>query len=68
MGIVFTRLASVKITNLFIWRKKAEGGGALLDESHGIDLIRYFFGEVKEVFAIVDKTSKLEISAMIMLC
>ena len=43
--------------------KKEQGGGALLDESHGIDLIRYFFGEVREVFAIVDKTSKLEISS-----
>ena len=47
----------------FYMAKKEQGGGALLDESHGIDLIRYFFGEVKEVFAIVDKTSKLEISS-----
>jgi predicted dehydrogenase len=47
----------------FYMAKKELGGGALLDESHGIDLIRYFFGEVKEVFAIVDKTSELEINS-----
>jgi len=47
----------------FYMAKKDQGGGALLDESHGLDLVRYFFGEVKEVFAIVDKTSELEISS-----
>lgn len=47
----------------FYMAKKEQGGGALLDESHGIDLLRYIFGEVKEVFAIVDKISNLEITA-----
>ena len=28
--------------------KKEQGGGALLDESHGLDLIRYFFGEASK--------------------
>ena len=42
--------------------KKEQGGGALLDESHGIDLMRYILGEVKGVFAIVDTISDLEIS------
>ena len=46
----------------FYMSKKEQGGGALLDESHGIDLIRYFFGEASEVFAIVDKISNLEIT------
>ena len=43
--------------------KKEQGGGALMDESHGIDLVRYFFGEAKEIFAYVDKISSLEINA-----
>ena len=47
----------------FYMSKKEQGGGALLDESHGIDLIRYFLGDVSEVFAIVDTISDLEISS-----
>ena len=47
----------------FYMAKKEQGGGALLDESHGIDLVRYILGEVKEVFAIVDTISDLEISS-----
>ncbi len=47
----------------FYMAKKEQGGGALLDESHGIDLLRYIFGEVSEVFAVVDKISNLEITA-----
>ena len=43
--------------------KKSQGGGALMDESHGIDLIRYFFGEPKEIFAMVDKISNLKMSS-----
>lgn len=38
-----------------------QGGGARLDESHGIDLLRWLFGDVKSVFALVDKVSDLEI-------
>ena len=40
-----------------------QGGGALLDESHGIDLIRWLFGEVKGVSAFVGKVSNLEINS-----
>ena len=47
----------------FYMAKKKQGGGALLDESHGIDLIRYLLGETKNVFARVDKISDLEISS-----
>ena len=47
----------------FYMAKKNQGGGALLDESHGIDLIRYLLGEVDNVFAKVDKISDLEISS-----
>ena len=43
--------------------KKNQGGGALLDESHGIDLVRYLFGEVDSVFAKVGNFSDLEISS-----
>ena len=45
----------------FYMAKKEQGGGALMDESHGIDLVRYIFGDVKEVFGIVDTISDLEI-------
>ena len=47
----------------FYMAKKEQGGGALLDESHGLDLVRYLFGEIEEVFAIVDKISDLEITS-----
>jgi len=47
----------------FYMAKKTQGGGALYDECHGIDLIRYFFGEISEVSALVGNTSKLKISS-----
>ena len=47
----------------FYMAKKEQGGGALLDESHGIDLVRYILGEAKQVFAIVDTISDLEITS-----
>ena len=47
----------------FYMAKKNHGGGALLDESHGIDLVRYLFGEVDSVFAKVGNFSDLEISS-----
>ena len=47
----------------FYMAKKEQGGGALLDESHGVDLIRYVFGDIKEVFGVVDKISELQISS-----
>ena len=43
--------------------KKEQGGGALLDESHGLDLVRFFLGEVKNVFALVKNISDLEITS-----
>jgi len=47
----------------FYMAKKEQGGGALLDESHGIDLLRSLFGEVSEVDALVCNVSDLEISS-----
>lgn len=47
----------------FYMAKKHQGGGALMDESHGIDLLRYLVGEIKEVFAIVDTISGLKITS-----
>jgi predicted dehydrogenase len=43
--------------------KKNQGGGALYDECHGIDLLRYFLGEISEVSALVGNTSELKISS-----
>jgi predicted dehydrogenase len=42
---------------------KAQGGGALLDESHTIDIARWLFGEIDSVFAINGRHSHLEIDA-----
>ncbi len=47
----------------FYMAKKEQGGGALLDESHGIDLIRYLIGEIEEVSAFVGKISDLKITS-----
>ncbi len=47
----------------FYMARLDQGGGARLDESHGIDLLRWMFGEVKSVYALVDKVSDLEIEA-----
>ena len=47
----------------FYMAKKEQGGGALLDESHGVDLLRWFLGEVKTVHAVVDHVSGLEITS-----
>jgi predicted dehydrogenase len=40
-----------------------QGGGARLDESHGVDLLRWILGDIKSVYALVDKVSDLEINA-----
>jgi len=40
-----------------------QGGGALLDESHGIDLLRWLFGEIQSLSAYVGKVSNLEINS-----
>jgi predicted dehydrogenase len=45
----------------FFMASKALGGGALLDESHFIDLMLWFFGMPERVFARVEKISNLEI-------
>ena len=47
----------------FFMASKEQGGGALLDESHFIDLMYWFFGMPKAVFANVEKLSDLEISS-----
>ncbi len=47
----------------FYMAKKNQGGGALLDESHGLDLVRYLFGEVNQVYANVGNYSDLEITS-----
>jgi len=47
----------------FYMAKKDQGGGALLDESHGIDLLRMLFGEVETVSAFVGNVSDLEITS-----
>lgn len=47
----------------FFMSKKELGGGALLDESHWIDLMIWFFGMPKSVYGKVDKISHLEITS-----
>lgn len=47
----------------FYMAKKSQGGGALLDESHGIDLLRFLFGEITEVQGDVGTISHLEIDS-----
>ena len=47
----------------FYMSKKEQGGGALMDESHGIDLVRYIIGEIDKVGAIIDNTSGLEMTS-----
>lgn len=42
---------------------KAEGGGALLDESHWIDLMHWFFGRPTRLRGTVETISDLEIDA-----
>jgi predicted dehydrogenase len=38
----------------------AQGGGAILDESHAVDYMRWHLGEAAEVFAVVERISNLE--------
>jgi predicted dehydrogenase len=47
----------------FYMSKKEQGGGSLLDDSHGIDLIRYILGEVKNINALVTNISELEMTS-----
>jgi len=45
----------------FFMASRELGGGALLDESHFIDLMLWFFGVPKRIFARIGKISDLEI-------
>jgi predicted dehydrogenase len=45
----------------FFMSDKALGGGALLDESHWLDLMLWFFGMPDRLFAKVERISDLEI-------
>ena len=45
----------------FFMASKAMGGGALLDESHFVDLMLWFFGMPQTVMARIDQISDLEI-------
>jgi predicted dehydrogenase len=45
----------------FFMASEALGGGALLDESHWLDLMLWFFGVPQKLFAKVERISDLEI-------
>jgi predicted dehydrogenase len=45
----------------FFMSSRALGGGALLDESHFLDLLLWFFGRPAAVFARIERLSELEI-------
>lgn len=47
----------------FFMSSKALGGGALLDESHWIDLMNWFFGPPTHVYGRVEKLSDLDIDS-----
>jgi predicted dehydrogenase len=47
----------------FFMASAVQGGGALLDESHWIDLMVWLFGDPKELIGRVEKISDLEIDA-----
>jgi len=47
----------------FYMARKEEGGGALLDESHGLDLLRWLLGEMVVRHATIGHISDLEITS-----
>ena len=47
----------------FFMASSAQGGGALLDESHWIDLMVWLFGKPQQLIGRVEKISDLEIDA-----
>lgn len=47
----------------FYMSKKHLGGGSLLDDSHGIDLIRYLLSDIDSVFGKVCNLSNLEMTS-----
>jgi predicted dehydrogenase len=44
----------------FYMSNAAQGGGAILDESHAVDYMRWHLGEAAEVFAVIDRISSLD--------
>ena len=44
----------------FYMSNAAQGGGAILDESHAVDYMRWHLGEAAEVFAVIDRISTLD--------
>lgn len=44
----------------FYMSNAAQGGGAILDESHAVDYMRWHLGEAAQVLAVVDRISKLD--------
>ena len=47
----------------FFMANRALGGGALLDESHWIDLMIWFFGMPQKLFAMIEHISDLDIDS-----
>ena len=47
----------------FYMSKKSQGGGSLLDDSHGLDLIRFLLGEVYSINSIVANNSELKMTS-----
>lgn len=47
--------------NEFFMASKEQGGGALLDESHWIDLMLWLFGKPQALFGQIEKNSSLDI-------
>ncbi|MEE9323980.1 MAG: Gfo/Idh/MocA family oxidoreductase [Dehalococcoidia bacterium] len=43
--------------------KKEEGGGAILENSHTLDFVRWLFGEIKEISCFDEKVSRLEVTS-----
>ncbi len=42
---------------------RSQGGGIILDGSHEIDYMRWFFGEVERVYCLADTLSSLDVDA-----
>lgn len=47
----------------FFMASREQGGGALLDESHFVDLMLWLFGEPESLFGRVERVSRLDISS-----
>ena len=53
----------MRIIELFIWLKKTQGGGSILDQCHIMDLSHYLIGNFRSVSALNLKISELQIKA-----